>query len=178
MIKKLTTFAAALMFIVAAAPASADDDDDNGNEIVLTVLAEGLIVEQSLPDANCVFTNTVNGIAGRDLNIGEITIDSTEVVELGPFPACLAFGGAEFADVVAEFVITAANSDQIYGVWQTVILIDPTGGVRPLGRYQITGGTGRFEGAKGKGVISAQGRFGDPAVRARLIGDTASDDDD
>jgi len=97
----------------------------------------------------CILVNTETA-ASRALHLGEGTWGSEEVVNFCSNPAG--------ADVDGKFVITAANGEQIFGVYRTLAHLDfGTNTITALGRYEITGGTGRFEGAKGEGDISASG---------------------
>ena len=172
MFKKLTILATAILFAVAAVPAIADEND---YELVLTALIKGLVNPQPTEDP-CILTNTETGTGGLDLNIGKITLDTNEIVDFSSSPDCL---HPDSADVDAKFTLTAvANSDKVYGAYQTVMVIKPTGDLTALGRYQITGGTGRFTGAKGTGVITAQGSLFAPEVTGQLIGDVSSNDND
>ncbi len=168
MFTKLMTLAAAIVFTVSAGSAFAEDDeDDDGNELVLTALVEGLANPQPTEDP-CILMNTETG-TGLDLTIGKITIETTEVVDLSSSLDCL---NPDRAEVHSEFTLTAvADSDKVFGIYHTVILIGPTADLEILGRYQITGGTGRFEGATGKGVITAQGNLFEPEVTGQFIGD-------
>ena len=97
----------------------------------------------------CTIINDEQG-TGNALLMGTIAWHSHEVVNVCSNP--------DGADVVGEFVLTAANGDQVSGTYQTLAHLDfGAGQVRALGAFQITGGTGRFAGASGDGVISAVG---------------------
>jgi hypothetical protein len=62
-----------------------------------------------------------------------------------------------------QFVLTAANGDQVFGTYTTLAHLDfGAGQVTAFGHFQITGGTGRFSGAGGSGVISAIGSLAPP----------------
>lgn len=172
MFKKLTILTAAMLLTISVAPVFADE---NGNELVLTALVKGLANPLPTEDP-CILTNTETGTGGLDQNIGKITLDTTEIIDLSSSLDCF---NPDSAEVDAKFTLTAlANSDKVFGTYQTVILIDPAGDLTALGRYQITGGTGMFEDAKGTGVITAQGNLFAPEVTGQLIGDVSSNGDD
>jgi hypothetical protein len=105
------------------------------------------------PDG-CTIINDEQG-TGRARHLGAISWQSHEVVNLCTNP--------EGADVVGEFVLTAADGDQVFGTYQTLAHLDfGAGQVRALGGFQITGGTGRFVDASGQGIISAVGSLAPP----------------
>jgi hypothetical protein len=76
------------------------------------------------------------------------------------------------ADVLGQVTITAANGDTIFGHYKTLAQLDfAAGEVTALGRWEIDGGTGRFAGASGRGVIGAQGSLLPPfAVTGGMAG--------
>ena len=90
MFRKLTTLAAAMVFTVGAGAALADD---NGNELVLTAVIEGLANPQFTDDP-CILTNTEFG-TGLDLNIGKITFETMETVDLSSSMDCMSPDRAE-----------------------------------------------------------------------------------
>ena len=105
------------------------------------------------PDG-CTIINDEQG-TGQSRHLGAITWQSHEVVNQCSNP--------EGADVMGEFVLTAADGDQVFGTYQTLAHLDFGGGVvRARGAYQIAGGTGRFVNATGDGVISAVGSLAPP----------------
>jgi hypothetical protein len=100
----------------------------------------------------CTITNTETG-TGHATHMGTITWQSTENVD-----AC----GPD-AIVHAEFIITAATGERVTGTYSTIAHLDfMAGEVRAAGLYRITGGTGRFAAASGKGVITAEGSLSPP----------------
>lgn len=104
-------------------------------------------------DDPCILTNTETG-TGQSAALGEFTWASTEVVDL------CANGNA---DVDGQFTLTSANGDQLTGSYRTSAHLDMQSGViTAVGRYKVTGGTGAFAGAKGKGVIAASGSLAPP----------------
>ena len=101
----------------------------------------------------CILLNTETG-AGQSATWGALTWASSETVDL------CANGNA---DVDGQFSLTAENGDQITGSYRTSAHLDLQSGViTAVGRYKVTGGTGGFAGAKGKGVIAASGSLAPP----------------
>jgi len=111
----------------------------------------------------CVLVNT-EAATGSALGIGQIAWASREVVNL-----C---SNADGAEVKAEFAITAANGDQLFGVYQTLAKLDfESNEITAHGRYRIMGGTGKFNGASGEGIIGAAGSLAPPfEFRGFLLG--------
>jgi hypothetical protein len=106
-----------------------------------------------LPDG-CTIVNDEHG-TGNAQHLGAITWVSHETVDVCSDPA----GGI----VTGQITLTAANGDQLFGEYQAVAVLDFVGGqVSANGQLHFTGGTGRFEGASGGGVISALGRLTPP----------------
>lgn len=96
----------------------------------------------------CILVNTETGTS-ESATYGPLTWESTEVVDV------CATGDA---DVDGAFSLTAANGDRLSGTYRTSAHLDFQAGViTAVGRYKLTGGTGGFAGAKGKGVIAASG---------------------
>jgi hypothetical protein len=65
--------------------------------------------------------------------------------------------------VTGSFTMTAANGDQVFGIYETTGTINWdlfTG--RFIGCYEVKGGTGRFANATGKGTIIGDGNLLDP----------------
>lgn len=117
------------------------------------------------PDG-CTIINDEQG-TGHASHMGTIEWQSHEVVDICTNP--------DGADVVGQIVLTAANGDQVTGTYQTLAYLDFVAGqVRALGTFQITGGTGRFAGASGTGVISAVGSLAPPfEVLGAMAGEIA-----
>jgi len=111
----------------------------------------------------CVLVNT-EAATGSAIGIGQIAWASREVVNL-----C---SNAEGAEIEGEFTITAANGDQLLGVYQTLAQLDfESNKITASGRYRIVGGTGRFDGASGEGIIGAAGSLQPPfEFRGVLLG--------
>lgn len=111
----------------------------------------------------CVLVNTEEA-TGSALGIGPIAWAAREVVNL-----C---SNAEGAEIEGEFAITAADGDQMFGVYQTLAQLDfESNKITASGRYRIVGGTGRFDGASGEGIIGASGSLQPPfEFRGVLLG--------
>ena len=171
MLKKVSLFTAALLFICATGPASADDD---AKSLVLTGHAKGTAAPTPTADP-CILTNLEFG-TGLMLNIGRISWVSDEVVDFSPSADCLM---PDSAQVKGAFVMTTENSDQIKGVLQTVAEIDSVAAtISFLGHFELTGGTGAFEGVTGQGTVSGVGNLLPPFdVKAEFIGDLSPGDD-
>ncbi len=111
----------------------------------------------------CVLTNTEAG-TGKAVHMGAIAWASSETVNFCTNP--------EGADVTGEFVMTAANGDQIRGHYTTLAHPDFQAGVITFsGEWEITGGTGRFEQASGQGTLTGEGSLAPPfGVMASFVG--------
>lgn len=117
-----------------------------------------------MPTADpCILANAEHG-TGNARHMGSITWVSNETVNLCSNPA----GG----DVVGQLTITAANGATVAFSYQTLAHLDfVTNQVSAAGNWQITGGTGRFAGASGQGVITATGSLLPPfEVIGRMSG--------
>ena len=102
----------------------------------------------------CVLTNDESG-TGTAVHMGSMSWTSSETVNFCSNPAG--------ADVAGEFVMTAANGDQVKGRYVTLAHPDFGAGVITFsGTFEITGGTGRFAGASGEGELSGQGSLLEP----------------
>jgi hypothetical protein len=117
----------------------------------LSVTLDGNAFPEFQPDG-CTIINNEHG-TGQSLHLGAISWQSHEVVDICSNP--------EGGEVIGEFVLTAADGDQVSGTYQTLARFSP-GQVRALGAFQITGGTGRFAAASGQGIISAVGSLAPP----------------
>ena len=105
-------------------------------------------------DDPCVLTNSETA-SGQSTILGRVRWESQEVVNLCSNP--------DGADVEGRFVITAPSGDSVSGTYRTLAHLDfGTNEITAVGRYEITGGTGRLEGATGKGVIAASGSLSPP----------------
>ncbi len=172
MFRNFTIYVAAMLLTTALAGAAVAGND--GRFAGLTLLAKGYASPMPTADP-CILINTETA-TGLAVDIGGIKWESVEVVDLASNPDCSAPEGAE---IEGEFVVTAENGDKIFGAYQTVAQIDVAmNEIAVLGHYRITGGTGGFARAKGKGVITALGNFLPPfELTGRLIAQPTSDDD-
>lgn len=111
----------------------------------------------------CILANTEHG-TGNARHMGAITWQSNETVNLCSNPA----GG----DVVGELSVTGANGDTVHFSYTTLAHLDfTTNQVSASGNWQITSGTGRFAGASGQGVLTANGSLLPPfEVIGRMTG--------
>lgn len=146
--------AVALLLVVAFAGAT--DADQTSRPFRASL--EGFANPAQTND--CTIINDEVG-TGQALHAGAITLETTETVNL-----C---AGPDGAKVTGEFVLTAANGDQIFGVYETIAILATE--VTAFGNYTITGGTGRFADATGQGVISAVGSLAPPfEVTGSMVG--------
>jgi hypothetical protein len=102
----------------------------------------------------CVLFNTEFAQV-KASHLGNATWESTETANFCTNP--------EGVDVVGEFTLTAANGDKVFGTYTT--LLHPNFETQTLsasGQYVVTGGTGRFDGATGGGLIVATGSLAPP----------------
>jgi hypothetical protein len=107
----------------------------------------------------CTLGNHEAG-SGRAVHLGVITWSSDETAQFlscsppsPPGPAIAVSG---------QFIIVAANGDEIHGTYQTTGTFDPVNGVSVHGGYTFVSGTGRFSTVTGSGVIVAHGAASPP----------------
>lgn len=94
----------------------------------------------------CVLRNDETG-EGEATHLGRFTWGSVEFVDFCSVP-----GGVS---VEAAFIMTAADGDQLFGIYKTVGLVDESGNLDIHGTFEFTGGTGRFTDATGSGDLEA-----------------------
>ena len=141
----------ALLALLLAGLASVVGADASARPFSATL--DGFASPVFLPDG-CTIVNDEHG-TGNAQHLGSITWVSHETVDVCSDPA----GGI----VTGQITLTAANGDQLFGEYHAVAILDfGAGQVTANGQLLFTGGTGRFEGASGGGVISAQGRLAPP----------------
>ncbi len=99
-------------------------------------------------DNPCVLRNSETG-DGDATDLGRVTWQSEELADF-----CANPGGVA---VIAAFVMTAANGDELYGVYTAIGEFDAAGNPIIHGTYEFDGGTGRFADATGSGDIDALG---------------------
>jgi len=95
----------------------------------------------------------VSGLgAGKGLHLGALTAQSiTEVVNLAT------------GEGVASYRFTAANGDDVLITFLFLAIPTSPTAFSIEGIWQVTGGTGRFEGASGSGTYVGQAEFVGPA---------------
>lgn len=115
------------------------------------------------PVDDCTLTNSEAG-TGHARHLGALTWVSNEVVDL------CAEGGPRIS---ADFVLTAANGDQVVGSLRTAANFDPVANqVTFAGLWTVAGGTGRFDDATGQGQLSGWGNLLPPfEVTAEFSGE-------
>lgn len=107
-------------------------------------------------DNPCILTNSEAG-TGFAISLGAINWASEEVID---FCADVEPGSGA---VSGQFVLTGAHGDKVFGVLQTVATFNNEAAeVTFAGTYEITGGSGRFENATGKGTIAGEGSLNPP----------------
>ena len=89
--------------------------------------------------------------AGEATHLGAFTWASVELVNFKDFPPRVS--------VVATFTMTASDGDELIGEYTTVGLANDEGNLDILGVFFFTGGTGRFAGATGGGLLQATAFF-------------------
>jgi hypothetical protein len=110
------------------------------------------------------FTATTTGFsvrgAGHATTLGLSKNHGTVVIQAQPNPACPATGFI----VINDEILTAADGDQLtLTILDKPCPVDGEPGIYDgISTYSITGGTGRFAGASGKGMFDGRGDFTDP----------------
>jgi hypothetical protein len=104
-----------------------------------------------VPTGECTLANTETG-SGVALHLGKWTWSDQESVQ---FLACPPPGSA--IAVMGQFLMVAANGDEIEGTFETTGTFDPVTGVSVQGGYIFVSGTGRFANVTGSGTIAAHG---------------------
>jgi hypothetical protein len=93
-----------------------------------------------------VMRNDETGI-GRATHLGKFSWSDVEFADFGAIPGGVA--------VVGSFTMTAANGDQLFGVFTSTGVFADAVTLVIHGAYEFTGGTGRFAHATGEGAIDA-----------------------
>ena len=104
-----------------------------------------------VPTGQCTLSNTETG-SGFAPHLGKWTWSDQESVQ---FVSCPPQGSA--IAVTGQFVMTAANGDEIFGTFETTGTLDPVNGVSVQGGYIFVSGTGRFVNVTGSGIITGHG---------------------
>ena len=143
---RLTLLASVLVFAGLAAGVRADDARP------FSATLDGFASPVFQPDG-CTIINDEHG-TGTATHLGAITWVSHEVVNICSNPP---------GQVVGQITLTAADGDLLFGEYEALANLDfGAGQVTANGQLQVTGGTGRFAGASGEGVISAVGSLAPP----------------
>lgn len=152
----LTRTALALLALVVTGTGAAE-----ATTVPFVVMLQGNASPAPTSDP-CILINTETG-TGQSATLGPVTWASTETVDV-----C----AAGDADVDGTFTITTAAGDTLTGTYRTSAHLDSQAGtITAVGRYKVTGGTGLFANAKGKGVIAASGSLLPPfAFEGGLFG--------
>lgn len=111
-----------------------------GQTVTTPFVANGL--GTLTPGANGEFTVTAEGEA---THLGRYTAAGVQVFQPGTPPT-----------FVGHVTLTGANGDEL-DITVTGIVTSPPPVTAGEGQYEITGGTGRFDGASGQGSFSAAG---------------------
>lgn len=99
----------------------------------------------ALPTLPTGFRGEIAG-TGNASHLGKVTLSSSDCI--------LLVGTNGFFFFSTQFVLTAANGDQMYGKYQGALGSTPASPVPQIsGTFEVTGGNGRFAGATGSGVI-------------------------
>jgi hypothetical protein len=135
--------ALAIAFAMATTAASAESGKDR--PFGATVHGHSTVAPTSDP---CVLGIAEAG-TGTAVHMGKVAWAASETLNLCTNP--------EGADARANFVMTAADGDQVFGQYVSVVRLDPQTGVFTFaGRWQIAGGSGRFQNAVGEERSSAR----------------------
>jgi hypothetical protein len=110
-----------------------------------------------VPTGECTLANTETG-SGVATHLGKWTWSDQESVQ---FLSCPPPGSA--IAVTGQFVMVAANGDEIDGTFETNGTFDPINGVSVQGGYIFVSATGRFANVTGSGTIAAHGSAGSPS---------------
>lgn len=167
-----------MLLTIALAGTASAGDDDRFRGLTGTIL-EGFANPVPMNGDPCILINEEEATL-LAVGLGRFDWVSTEVARLVPGPDvdpdCPVPEGAE---IEGEFTITAKNGDEIRGIYRTVARIDVMAvEITFVGHYRITGGTGRFARAKGRGVITGRGDFLPPfEVTGQLVAQLPSNVD-
>ena len=109
-----------------------------------------------VPTGECTLAYTETG-SGVTIHLGKWTWSDQESVR---FLSCPPPGAA--IAVTGQFVMVAANGDEIDGTFETTGTFDPVNGISVQGGYIFVSGTGRFANVTGSGTIAAHGSAAPP----------------
>ncbi len=149
--------AAAVVLLVVAAPAGAAD---RGTGAALRIRASYDAIPTQDGVCGQAFHVVASGSAvGTDIGNGT-WVDSE----------CAVFGDTGIS-ISGQLTLTAADGDELFVRYDARSpLPDATGAIHPAGTFTILGGTGRFAGATGGGILAADASLADPATTATLEG--------
>lgn len=116
---------------------SLDQDSPDGRPFEATATGNANL---SPTDDPCIVINRETA-TGTATHLGEFAWRDVETVDFCAIPGGVA--------VVGEFVMAAANGDELTGEFTTTGTFQPNGDLLIAGTYLFTGGTGRFVGATG-----------------------------
>jgi hypothetical protein len=143
-------FGIGLLFLVILLLAGFDSPAFGGNEVPIKGQVEGTVAVTPFPDSETLYRIDNIGI-GNFSHLGQVeTVWAIPSAELDLLNGRLIVASPEWTGT-----ITAANGDQIFGVYEfphNVIPFSPTGDLSFEADLRITGGTGRFDGATGQAV--------------------------
>ena len=160
--KRTRTIAIAIAVAIAAAGASGAEAVAAAGPRPFGATLEGH--SNAVPTSDpCVLTITEGG-TGKAVHMGAIAWASSETLNLCSNP--------EGADVQGELVMTAANGDEVFGRYVSLVRPDFQAGVFTFtGRWEIVSGTGRFRNVTGEGTLSGGGSLVPPfQVMASMVG--------
>jgi hypothetical protein len=151
-----TMMAAAAVAGAAAAPAVSSQDTNFRGHFV--------VVETTTPDPLCGGLRISHTGSGSATHLGNATWSATECVDLLAHP-----GRSHVRD--GRAVLTSANGETLHLSYEADgALPDPAGNVHVTGPYVITGGTGRFDAAKGGGTLTGDANVNTAIAQIDLTG--------
>ena len=151
-----TMIAAAAVATAAATPAVASPNTKFRGQFA--------VVETITPDALCGGFRVSHTGSGSATHLGKATWSATECVDLLANP-----GRAHVRD--GRAVLTSANGDTLQLSYEADgALPDAAGNVHVTGPYEVTGGTGRFEGATGGGTLTGDANVNTAIAQIDLTG--------
>jgi hypothetical protein len=123
------------------------------------------VLSSPLPGSDPCLLPIMEAGTGIAAHMGKIAWAASETLNLCSNP--------QGADVQGEFVMTAANGDEVFGRYMSVVLYSDAGAFTFAGRWEIVGGTGRFASAIGEGTLNGAGSLAQPPptkVTAIMVG--------
>lgn len=121
------------------------------------------VVMSLTPDSACGGFRVSGTGVGRAMHMGAATLSVDECVDFAMEPGRV--------HVYGTLVLTAANGDQLQvSVDKVGDLPGPTGDAHVAGPYVVSGGTGRFAGATGRGTTTTDANVVTSTATAKLVG--------